>query len=65
MLSGVPPCEHIKEPLMLSGVLMELSRIPQDHDQQILDQQHLYRKSVDCVNDSTHRDAGAVTALKV
>ena len=37
----------------------------EDHDQQILGQQHLYSKSVDCVDDSTHCDAGSVVALKV
>jgi hypothetical protein len=28
-------------------------------------QQHLYSKSVDCVADCTHCDAGTVAALKV
>ena len=59
--------ESIRELLMLSDVplwsdvLMELSR----NLQQTLDQQHLYSRSVDCVNDSTHCDAGAAAALKV
>jgi hypothetical protein len=33
---------------------------PSRNLQQTLDQQHLYSRSVDCVNDSTHCDAGAV-----
>ena len=59
--------ESIRELLMLSDVplwsdvLMELSR----NLQQTLDQQHLYSRSVDCVNDSTHCDAGTAAALKV
>jgi hypothetical protein len=59
--------ESIRELLMLSDVplwsdvLMELSR----NLQQTLDQQHLYSRSVDYVNDSTHCDAGAAAALKV
>ena len=59
--------ESIRELLMLSDVplwsdvLMELSR----NLQQTLDQQHLYSRSVDYVNDSTHCYAGAVAALKV
>ena len=59
--------ESIRELLMLSDVplwsdvLMELSR----NLQQTLDQEHLYSRSVDYANDSTHCYAGTVAALKV
>jgi hypothetical protein len=59
--------ESIRELLMLSDVplwsdvLMELSR----NLQQTLDQQHLYSRSVNYVNDRTHCDAGVAAALKV
>jgi len=46
-----------------------LQCIVDDHDQQKVGQQHLqqhlYSKSVDCVADCTHCDAGTVAALKV